>query len=185
MLPRLPDVKSAVFTKRIVAYHETFATVGNKATKKRNISVVWHEGVAGRSTKEVTSAYMAALQKERDVEHVVYWVDNCSAQNKNWQCSPWGEQGKEDAQTGMKVVQLRRGSRSMYVKRAHGEEDFIECDFLQKKFSLQIPTTLRPADKGIEEAKKKDINIKTLCLLMPLTRRQFWSSLPVTLCQEE
>ncbi|KAJ8375392.1 hypothetical protein SKAU_G00059720 [Synaphobranchus kaupii] len=64
MLPRMPGVKSAVFTKRIVAYHETFATVGNKATKKRNISVVWHEGVAGRSAKEVTSAYMAALQKE-------------------------------------------------------------------------------------------------------------------------
>ncbi|KAJ8349295.1 hypothetical protein SKAU_G00244250 [Synaphobranchus kaupii] len=242
---------------------------GNKATKKRNISVVWHEGVAGRSAKEVTSAYMAALQKERDVKHVVYWVDNCRAQNKNWcllsslvcvvnsdtiaaeditlkffesghtfmsadsvhhgvelemKSRPGGvvydfedflsvvgnsnsrkvevvelnTEGVLDWMDGhstikgrrmpkladMKVVQLRRGSRSMYVKRAHGEEDFIECDVLQKKFSLQIPTTLRPEDKGIEEAKKKDI-IKTLCPLMPLTRRQFWSSWPVTLCQEE
>ncbi|KAK5933414.1 hypothetical protein CgunFtcFv8_013899 [Champsocephalus gunnari] len=57
----------------------------------------------------------------------------------------------------LKVVQLRRGSRSMFVKISHEEEDFTELDFLQKKCQLKIPTTLRPQDKGIEEAKKRDI----------------------------
>lgn len=31
MLPRMPGVKTAVFTQRIVAYHKTFASVGKKA----------------------------------------------------------------------------------------------------------------------------------------------------------
>lgn len=33
---------------------------------------------------------------------------------------------------GLKVVQLQRGSRSMFVKKSHGEEPFIEMHFLQK-----------------------------------------------------
>ena len=84
MLPRMPGVKSCVFTRRIVAFHETFASVGKGKNKKNTISVLWHEGIAGRSAAEITSAYMAALEKERDVRHIILWVDNCSAQNKNW-----------------------------------------------------------------------------------------------------
>ncbi|KAG9264186.1 uncharacterized protein LOC111196652 [Astyanax mexicanus] len=84
MLPRMPGVKSSVFTRRVVAFHETFASVGKGKNKKNTISVLWHEGIAGRSAAEITSAYMAALEKERDVRHIILWVDNCSAQNKNW-----------------------------------------------------------------------------------------------------
>jgi len=44
MLPRLPRIKTAVFTKRIVAFHQTFAGVGTskaaKKCKRNNISVV-------------------------------------------------------------------------------------------------------------------------------------------------
>ncbi|KAL7372602.1 hypothetical protein ABVT39_019186 [Epinephelus coioides] len=71
MLPRMPGVKSAVFTRRISTYHETFASVGRKTNKKKTISVVWHEGIAGRNAKEITSAYGAALEKERDIKHVI------------------------------------------------------------------------------------------------------------------
>ncbi len=78
----------------------------------------------------------------------------------------------------LKVMQLRRGSRSMFVKKSHGEEDFIELDFLQKKFNPSVPTTLRPQDWGVEEAKKTEI-LKNLVPLMPPTRRFFWSSLLV------
>ncbi|KAG5269081.1 hypothetical protein AALO_G00198090 [Alosa alosa] len=264
MLPRMPGVKAAVFTRRISAYHETFATVGAKKTnKKKTISVVWHEGVAGRSAKEVTSAYAAALEKERDTKHVIYWVDNCSAQNKNWllltslvtlvnsdtisaedvtlkffepghtfmsadsfhhgveqemRRRPGGvvfdfedflsvvansnsrkvevvelknemirawidghsaaKVKKMPRLAQIKVVQLRRGSMSMFVKKSHGEEDFIELDFLQKKFTSCVPATLRPQDWGVEEAKKMEI-LRNLVPLMPPTRRLFWSSLAV------
>ena len=87
MLPRMPGVKSSVFTRRIIAFHETFATVGNKKenkAKKKTISVVWHEGTAGRKAEEITAAFLKALKFERDQKHVIYWLDNCSAQNKNW-----------------------------------------------------------------------------------------------------
>lgn len=69
------------------------------------------------------------------------------------------------------VVQLQRGSRCMYVKTAHGEEDFRELE-------LSIPTTLRAQDQGIEEDLK--MNIKKLVPLMPCTRSIFWSSLAVS-----
>lgn len=257
MLPRMPGVKSAVFTRRISTYHETFTSVGKKQNKRKTISVVWHEGIAGRNAKEITSAYAAALEKERDIRHVIYWVDNCSAQNKIWclfssmltlvnsettlkffepghtfmstdsfhhgveqemrhrpggvvfdfddflsvvansnsrkvevvklkndNIRAWMD-GHSAAKTKkmsrlaeLKVVQLRRGSRSMFVKKSHGEEDFIELDFLQKKFNPCIPSTLRPQDWGVEEAKKTEI-LKNLVPLMPPTRRFFWSSLVV------
>ncbi|KAJ8364805.1 hypothetical protein SKAU_G00136360 [Synaphobranchus kaupii] len=56
----------------------------------------WPEGTSVRSVDlqkiimlprmpgEITSAYVTALEKERDVHHSIFWVDNCSAQNKNW-----------------------------------------------------------------------------------------------------
>ena len=87
MLPRMPGNKTAIFTKRIVAFHETFATVGKKAKGKRKentTSVVWHEGVAGRKAEEIASAFVSALEKDRDRKHVILWLDNCTAQNKNW-----------------------------------------------------------------------------------------------------
>lgn len=38
MLPRMPGVKTAVFTRRITAFHETFAMVGKMSTKRRRPS---------------------------------------------------------------------------------------------------------------------------------------------------
>ena len=67
-----------------MAYHETFASMGKRKNKKNTMSVLWHEGTAGRSAAEITSAYITALEKERDVRHSIFWVDNCSVQNKNW-----------------------------------------------------------------------------------------------------
>lgn len=34
MLPHMPGLKAAIFTKRIVAFHETFASVGQRKNKK-------------------------------------------------------------------------------------------------------------------------------------------------------
>ena len=87
MLPRMPGNKTAVFTRRLTAYHETFASVGKK-TKRRNkektISVLWHEGITGRNQEDIISTFCKALEHERDKEHIIYWMDNCSSQNKNW-----------------------------------------------------------------------------------------------------
>lgn len=33
----------------------------------------------------------------------------------------------------MAVIQVRRGSRHLYYKRDHDQEDFMDCDFLKAK----------------------------------------------------
>lgn len=81
----MPGNKMALFTKRIIAFHGTFAAVGKKSkAKKPTISVVWHEGVTGRKQEDITSAFVKALKKEKNMRHIIYWLDNCAAQNKNW-----------------------------------------------------------------------------------------------------
>ena len=53
-------------------------------TKPDNISIIWHEGVAGRKAEEIACAFLMAFQKERDKKKFILWLDNCSAQNKNY-----------------------------------------------------------------------------------------------------
>ena len=87
MLPRILGCKTVLFTKRLVVFHETFATVVSEAKpkiKRKNISVIWHEGCAGRKAEEIASTVKVAVERERDIKHLTYWMDNCSSQNKNW-----------------------------------------------------------------------------------------------------
>ena len=34
--------------------------------------------------EEITAAFVKAIRHERDKRHIIYWLDNCAAQNKNW-----------------------------------------------------------------------------------------------------
>ena len=36
------------------------------------------------SAPEIASSFHAAITKERSTSSFIYWVDNCTAQNKNW-----------------------------------------------------------------------------------------------------
>ncbi|GFR73255.1 CAI-1 autoinducer sensor kinase/phosphatase CqsS, partial [Elysia marginata] len=88
MLPSMPGVKSFVFVNRLVAYHETFAPLGDQHKKKypkQVMSILWHEGISGRSAADVTSAFIKAISMmAEDAKDIVIWCDNCAAQNKNW-----------------------------------------------------------------------------------------------------
>ena len=85
MLPRLPGLNVAVFYKRIVVFNETFAPVGaSKNGKDKATGVLWHEGVRGRSAADVASTFLSFTRKNRDTKDLIFWLDNCSAQSKNW-----------------------------------------------------------------------------------------------------
>lgn len=85
MLPRMEEHKVCLFTRRIVAYNETFAAIGSKGQKScKNIAIIWHEGICGRNDEDIASTYFKFLNANRDAKHFQMWVDNCSAQNKNW-----------------------------------------------------------------------------------------------------
>lgn len=85
MLPRIPGLKTVCFTRRLIIFHETFAPVGvYKTAAKPTQSVVWHEGIAGRKCEDIASTFLIALKIDRDYQHIIYYMDNCAAQNKNW-----------------------------------------------------------------------------------------------------
>ncbi|KAG5870477.1 hypothetical protein JTB14_006397 [Gonioctena quinquepunctata] len=48
------------------------------------VAAIWHEGIAGRKKEDIISSFHAFFLKNRDAQTVTLWLDNCSAQNKNW-----------------------------------------------------------------------------------------------------
>ena len=86
MLPFMMGVKSCIFTKRLIAYHLTFAPLSGKGyAKERTTGVIWHQELSGRNDEDLVSAYISFLNcsKYRDLKNILFWADNCSAQNKN------------------------------------------------------------------------------------------------------
>ena len=87
MLPRLQGIKTCVFTKRIIAFNETFAPLGGKHKSKpgKPIGILWHEAVTGRDAGDIASAYCRLIRnvRHRDWKHFIFFTDNCTAQNKN------------------------------------------------------------------------------------------------------
>lgn len=84
MLPRLPGFKNVCFTRRLVGFNHTFAPVSSNTTSNKVESVVWHEGTSGRKCKDIALALTLALEKYRDFQTVIYHMDNCTRQNKNY-----------------------------------------------------------------------------------------------------
>lgn len=69
------------FIFRLVVFNETFASLKDDD----NICVMWHEAIRGRCASEVASAYYNLIKSlSSKVTKLMFWVDNCSAQNKNW-----------------------------------------------------------------------------------------------------
>ena len=85
VLPRLSGLKVLVFFKCIAVFNETFAPVGgSKNGKDKATGVLWHEGIRGRSAADVASTFLSVTRKNRDTKDLIFWLDNCSAQSKNW-----------------------------------------------------------------------------------------------------
>ena len=88
MLPRLPGIKTCVFTKRIIAFNETFAPLGGKHKSKpgKPIGILWHEAVTGRDTRDIARTNYKLIRsfRHRDCKHFIFCADNCTAQNRNW-----------------------------------------------------------------------------------------------------
>ena len=56
MLPRLPGMKKAIFTRRIILFHKTFAPLGGtKNSQDKPIGVIWHEGIMMKILQARTS----------------------------------------------------------------------------------------------------------------------------------
>uniref|UniRef100_A0A2S2NS37 DUF7869 domain-containing protein n=1 Tax=Schizaphis graminum TaxID=13262 RepID=A0A2S2NS37_SCHGA len=83
MLPRAEMFKKVIFTRRIIAYHESFVPVGCNSNIKPLVCI-WHEGTTGRNKEDIISTFYAFIKKQRDISTLQIWLDNCASQNKNW-----------------------------------------------------------------------------------------------------
>jgi len=82
MLPRMENFKAAIFTKRVIAFNESFVPIGPKGCIKP-LAIIWHEGIQGRKQEDLTSCFRAFFLHFKDIKKITIWLDNCSAQNKN------------------------------------------------------------------------------------------------------
>ncbi|XP_055527559.1 uncharacterized protein LOC129720151 [Wyeomyia smithii] len=82
-LPRMEGFKEVIFSRRIIAMNETFAPLGGQK-KGPTHAVVWNEIISGRKACDIISSFTQNLLVNKDQEHILYWLDNCSSQNKNW-----------------------------------------------------------------------------------------------------
>ena len=64
LLPRLPEFKRCLFTKRIVVINQSFVPIARKS-EYPPIGIIWHEGISGRKDDEVTSAFFKLLNLSR------------------------------------------------------------------------------------------------------------------------
>ena len=58
MMPRLPGVKTAVFTRRLVVFHEMFAPLKSLSN---TTSVVWHEAISEHRADDIASSFVTAM----------------------------------------------------------------------------------------------------------------------------
>jgi hypothetical protein len=82
MLPKCDQFKASVFTCKLTTYTETFTPIGSDSNDPP-MAIIWHDAIAGRNAEHLASAYLKFFQNI-EAQHVTIWLDNCSAQNKNW-----------------------------------------------------------------------------------------------------
>ena len=61
MLPEIPGVKSAVFTRRVCAYNESFTPIGD-GKLGQTIALLWHQGLGERNDEDIVSCFKAFLK---------------------------------------------------------------------------------------------------------------------------
>ena len=77
----------------------------------------------------------------------------------------------------MVVIQVRRGSESIYAKTSFDDASWTCYKLMKRQFSATVPLSLRLYPQGLEIEKKKDI-CERLMPHMPAHKRQFWQLLP-------
>ena len=139
LLPKL-STKESFFVSRLIVFNETFARMG--ADRAPDYVVLWHEGKSGsRLDQDVASAYIKCIIKDAS-PNLLFWVDNCGGQNKNWtlftalvQCvnAVWGPQQ-------VVIKYLQKGHTYMKADSIHGsigkkmkqaENIFTFADFVE------------------------------------------------------
>nr|CAI5865028.1 unnamed protein product [Callosobruchus analis] len=80
LLPKV-TTKDSFFISRLVTFSETFASLH----KRNNKCYIWHEAIRRRNAQDIASTFYRVIKNSNsNVMTFTFWIDNCSAQNKNW-----------------------------------------------------------------------------------------------------
>ncbi|KAG5896717.1 hypothetical protein JTB14_014593 [Gonioctena quinquepunctata] len=83
MLPRCDMFKNVIFSRRIIAYNESFVPVGTKQKGGiKLVAAIWQDVIAGRKKENVIITFYSFSLHHRDGKKIILWMDNCTAQKK-------------------------------------------------------------------------------------------------------
>lgn len=84
LLPDMPKVKDSFFLSRMITFNLKFAPIRKKPNVNSICVIILHEAYSGRDANDIVNAIAAMIEKERDLNHLILWCDNCTALNKSW-----------------------------------------------------------------------------------------------------
>lgn len=76
--------KEVIFCPRLIAFNESFVPIGDNNNTVKPLAVVWHEAISGRKKEDIISTFYKYFLSNSKVKKFTMFLDNCSAQNKNW-----------------------------------------------------------------------------------------------------
>ena len=151
-----------------------------------------HTFMSADSVHAVVEKQIKTLKNICDFDDFVKCVISSKTEVFKMVCTDFFALGFEQSQAKLgktdfllpqvRVLQFRRGSKSLFYKKRHSDVQYAELDFMKKKSASAVPIPLQPfrkKDRGISKAKKEDI-IKKLVPLMPANRKKFWNEIAVT-----
>lgn len=83
LLPYMPRNKSAAFTRRLLTFNETFATIKEDSVFP-SITCLWHEAISDRKAPAFCDSIVEVIRMNRDVDIFHFFADYCVGQLKNW-----------------------------------------------------------------------------------------------------
>ena len=198
MLPRLPGMKRAIFTRRIILFNETFSPLGGKNDLRDTVVVLWHEGVSGRNDEDLASTMAKVLYHPQNEKYAdfTFWFDNCAAQNKNWALfsAMISEINLSDHIQSIRIKYFEKGHTFMAADSFHHQveeaikkrkflynfSDFVSAVQSKGKVDVMLPTDFKMYTKELSYG-KKGVNYPSLATVREVmfkkgSTRMYWKT---------
>lgn len=139
MLPRMEEFKTAMFCPRLIVFNQSFVPVGDKHVHDMGLTfaALWHEAISGRRKEDIISCFGVFFEQNRDLKHIILWLDNCAAQNKNWTLYSYLVYLVNSAEVNFESITLR------YLETGH---TFMAADEFHHRVERSLKTKKRVYD---------------------------------------
>ncbi|XP_026745687.1 uncharacterized protein LOC113507030 [Trichoplusia ni] len=139
MLPRMEEFKTVMFCPRLIVFNQSFVPIGEKHIHELGLTfaALWHEGLSGRKKEDIVSCFRAFFMQNRDLKHIILWLDNCAAQNKNWTLYSYLIYLVNSTEVNFETITLR------YLETGH---TFMAADEFHHRVEKSLKTKKRVYD---------------------------------------